>query len=125
MFWLNGRRTTWESRLAKGDQPVTKTLACSSHWKSKGLHQLWQAHVRPPFQGTPVLVWGEWPRPGVEHQFAGSRGSYFLPFPARLAFDPAAASRRRLPILKRTAAGAGIFKVSPACRLRPRRALRS
>jgi hypothetical protein len=31
--------------------------------------------------------------------------SYFLPFPERLAFDPAAASRRRLPILKRTTRG--------------------
>ena len=50
--------------------------------------------------------------------------SYFLLFAARLRFELAAASRRRLPPLKRTAFVAGIFKLSPVRRLRPRRALR-
>jgi hypothetical protein len=48
-----------------------------------------------------------------------------LPLRARLRFDPAAASRRRLPILKCTAGVAGIFRLSPLRRLRARRALRS
>ena len=49
----------------------------------------------------------------------------YLPrFPARFRFGPAAASRNRLPILKRTAVVAGICNVSPVRRLRPRRALR-
>jgi hypothetical protein len=61
----------------------------------------------------------------MEGQFAGGRGSYFPPFPVRLRFDLAAASRRRLPILKRTALVAGIFKLSPVRRLRSRRARRS
>jgi hypothetical protein len=52
-----------------------------------------------------------------EHQPANGCSAYFLPFPARLRFDPAAASRSRLPILKRTAVVAGIFKLSPVCKL--------
>ena len=43
--------------------------------------------------------------------------------PPRLRLDPAAAFRRCLPILRRTVVVAGIFRVSPVRRLRPRRAL--
>jgi hypothetical protein len=48
---------------------------------------------------------------------ADADDSYFLVFPAGFRFDPAAASRRRLPILKRTARMAGIFSLSPVRRL--------
>jgi hypothetical protein len=48
---------------------------------------------------------------GLERRVGAYDSYFFLPFPARLRFDPAAASRRRLPILKRTARMAGIFRL--------------
>jgi hypothetical protein len=125
VFWFGGGG---ESRLAKGDQPAQARSpappivsgsgfisCCSSRQAdSSGRLPYW-------FAASNASRGATWCRAPI----AGGRSSYFSPFPVRLRFDLAAASRRCLPILKRTTRVAGIFKRSPVCRLRPGRALRS
>lgn len=116
-----------QAHLAAGFALLLPTLHQLPLWSLQHQHS-----VRPPLQqrldsnaSTPSSA-SNAKRRIYSASSASSRGdSYFLPLPARLRFDPAAASRRRLPILKRTALVARIFRLSPVRRLRPRRALRS
>ena len=102
---------TWASRRARAGsygRPVTSYRMCLQAPWAKGRTST-RAAVPNPI--------------GLDRR-AGADDNYFLPFLARLSFDPAAASRRRLPILKRTARVAGIsgFRRSAGCGRGGRRA---
>ena len=123
MTQLSWRRPVVRARFERSECRARYPGGVQSRRDSR--HATAHQNLRPRSRGTDGHGSGLIAALDPRGNLAVGRYSYFLPFPARLGFDPAAASRRRLPILKRTARMAGIFRLSPVRRLRPRRALRS